>query len=74
MLTGRSPLVLLSGIGALAAVLLLVFRDTILSFVASLQMALRASLLPTDRNGLGRSSITSMEHGMLLNITAQRGR
>ncbi len=38
-LTGRSPLVLLSGIGALAAVLLLVFRDTILSFVASLQMA-----------------------------------
>tara|TARA_Y100001968_G_scaffold320067_1_gene352523 strand:+ start:757 stop:1044 length:288 start_codon:yes stop_codon:yes gene_type:complete len=34
-------------------------------------MALRASLLPTDRNGLGRSSITSMEHGMLLNIHRQ---
>ena len=38
-LTGRSPLLLLSGIGAITAVLLLVFRDTILSFVASLQMA-----------------------------------
>ena len=38
-LTGRDPLLLLSGIGAITAVLLLVFRDTILSFVASLQMA-----------------------------------
>ena len=38
-LTGRSPLILLSGIGAVTAVLLLVFRDTILSFVASIQMA-----------------------------------
>ena len=38
-LTGRSPLILLSGIGALMAVILLVFKDTILSFVASLQMA-----------------------------------
>ncbi len=38
-LTGRSPLILLSGIGAVTAVLLLVFRDTILSFVASIEMA-----------------------------------
>ena len=38
-LTGRSPLLLLSGIGAMTAVLLFVFRDTILSFVASLQIA-----------------------------------
>ena len=37
--TGRSPLLLLSGIGAVTAVLLLIFRDTILSFVASLQMS-----------------------------------
>lgn len=37
-LTGRSPLLLLSGIGAITAVLLLIFRDTILSFVASLQI------------------------------------
>ena len=35
---GKSPLVLLSGIGALSAVLLLVFKDSILGFVASLQL------------------------------------
>ena len=37
-LLDRSPLVFLSGIGAMTAVLLLIFRDTILSFVASLQL------------------------------------
>src|SRR5690606_6350009 len=31
----RSPLLLLSGLGAMAAVLMLVFKDTILSLVAS---------------------------------------
>jgi miniconductance mechanosensitive channel len=36
--TGKSPLVLLSGLGAMMAVLLLVFHDTILSFVAGLQI------------------------------------
>ena len=35
----RSPLLLLSGFGAMAAVLLLVFRDTILSLVASVQLS-----------------------------------
>ena len=39
VLAGRSPLVFLSGLGALAAVLMLVFRDTILSLVASVQIA-----------------------------------
>jgi miniconductance mechanosensitive channel len=36
---GESPLSLLAGIGAMTAVLLLVFRDTILSFVASIQLS-----------------------------------
>ena len=35
---GRSPLVLLSGFGAMTAVILLIFRNTILSFVTSLQI------------------------------------
>ena len=35
----QSPLLLLSGLGAMAAVLLLVFKDTILSFVASVQLS-----------------------------------
>ncbi|WP_230291910.1 mechanosensitive ion channel family protein [Croceicoccus sp. Ery5] len=38
-LMDRSPLLLLSGLGAMAAVLLLVFKDTILSLVASVQIA-----------------------------------
>lgn len=38
LLTGSHPMTLLSGLGAMTAVLILVFRDTILSFVASLQI------------------------------------
>ena len=38
ILSGQSPFYLLSGIGALTAVLLLVFKDTILSFVSSIQI------------------------------------
>lgn len=38
VLTGQSLWVLMSGIGALTAVILLIFRDTILSFVASLEI------------------------------------
>lgn len=37
-LLDRSPLLLISGLGAMAAVLLLVFKDTILSLVASVQL------------------------------------
>lgn len=39
MLSDRSPLILLSGMGAMAAVLMLIFQDTILSLVASIQIA-----------------------------------
>ncbi len=38
ILADRSPVVFLSGLGALTAVLLLVFRDTLLSLVASVQI------------------------------------
>ncbi|MFC3606483.1 mechanosensitive ion channel family protein [Stutzerimonas tarimensis] len=38
-LIDRSPLILLSGLGAMAAVLLLIFQDTLLSLVASVQIA-----------------------------------
>jgi miniconductance mechanosensitive channel len=37
--TGQSPFYLLSGIGAMTAVLMLVFKDTILSFVATVQIS-----------------------------------
>ena len=38
LLTGQSPWVLVSGLGALTAVILLIFRDTILSFVSGMQI------------------------------------
>jgi miniconductance mechanosensitive channel len=38
-LIDRSPLILLSGIGAMAAVLMLIFQDTLLSLVASIQIS-----------------------------------
>ena len=39
ILTGRSPVYFLSGLGALTAVLLIVFKDTILSLVSSVQIS-----------------------------------
>ena len=39
LLTGKSPLYFLSGIGALTAVLIIVFKDTILSLVSSVQIS-----------------------------------
>ena len=38
-LSGKSPVYLLSGIGALTAVLMLIFKDTILSLVSSIQIS-----------------------------------
>jgi miniconductance mechanosensitive channel len=38
-LVDRSPLILLSGLGAMSAVLMLVFKDTLLSFTAGVQIA-----------------------------------
>ena len=39
ILMDKSPLLLLSGLGAVTAILLLLFRDTILGFVAGIQIA-----------------------------------
>lgn len=39
LMTDESPLVLLTGLGAVAAVLMLIFQNTILSLVASIQIA-----------------------------------
>lgn len=38
-LTGKSPVILLSGLGALATVFMLIFRDSILGFTAGVQIA-----------------------------------
>lgn len=39
ILIGKSPLYILGGFGAITAILLLIFRDAILGFVASIQMS-----------------------------------
>jgi miniconductance mechanosensitive channel len=39
LLIGKDPTVLIAGLGAMTAVLLLVFKDTILGFVASIQLS-----------------------------------
>jgi miniconductance mechanosensitive channel len=39
LMTSESPIVLLTGLGAIAAVLMLIFQNTILSLVASIQIA-----------------------------------
>lgn len=39
LLLGKSPIYLLTGLGAISAVLILVFKDTILGFVASIQLS-----------------------------------
>ena len=41
LFTGESPVLLLSGLGALTAVLLLVFQDTIMSLIASVQISVQ---------------------------------
>ncbi len=44
----ESPKTLLAGLGALAAVLMLVFKDTILGFVASIQLSANKMVKPGD--------------------------
>jgi len=48
VLIDQSPLLLLSGLGAITAVLLLVFKDTILSLVASVQLTTQDMLRVGD--------------------------
>lgn len=45
---GESPLVLFSGLGAMTAILLLVFRDAILGFVAGIQLTANNMVTPGD--------------------------
>ncbi len=44
ILIGKDPSVLIAGLGAIAAVLMLIFKDTILGFVASIQLSVNDML------------------------------
>ncbi len=48
ILTGKEPYALLAGLGAIAAVLLLVFKDSILGLVASIQLSANNMVRPGD--------------------------
>ena len=48
ILLDKSPALLLSGLGAMTAVVMLIFRDTILGFVAGLQIAANNSIRKGD--------------------------
>jgi miniconductance mechanosensitive channel len=48
LLTGQSPVVLLGGLGVFASVLMLVFKDVVLGFVAGIQLASNRMLSPGD--------------------------
>lgn len=48
ILIDKNPLILLSGLGAMAAVLMLIFQDTILSLVASIQISSNNSVRVGD--------------------------
>ena len=43
-LLGKSPRILLTGLGASAAVVLLIFRDSILGFVSGIQLSANSRL------------------------------
>ncbi len=47
-MTGTKPYTLLAGLGALAAVILLIFKDTILGLVASIQISVNDMVKPGD--------------------------
>ncbi len=48
ILIGKSPVSLFAGLGASAAILMLVFKDTILGFVAGIQLSANDMLRPGD--------------------------
>ena len=50
----KTPLYLLSGLGALTAVLLLVFKDTVLGFVAGIQLIANRMIAPGDWIEMGQ--------------------
>ncbi|HRY99117.1 MAG TPA: mechanosensitive ion channel family protein, partial [Bacteroidales bacterium] len=48
ILIGKSPILLITGLGAFAAVLLLIFKDTILGLVGSIQLSANDMVRPGD--------------------------
>ena len=65
ILVGKSPATLFAGLGASAAILMLVFKDTILGFVAGIQLSANDMLRPGDWITVPGSNA----HGVVQEIT-----
>ncbi len=48
LVLGRSPLLLLSGLGAMSAVMMIIFKDVLLGFVAGIQLSANRMVSPGD--------------------------
>jgi miniconductance mechanosensitive channel len=66
VLVDKNPASLFAGLGAMAAVLLLVFRDPILGFVASIQLAANSMVKPGDWITVSRFNVDGIVHDITL--------
>jgi miniconductance mechanosensitive channel len=66
ILVDKNPSSLFAGLGAMAAVLLLVFRDAILGFVASIQLAANNMIKPGDWITVPRFNLDGIVHDISL--------
>lgn len=67
ILIGKSPASLFAGLGASAAILMLVFKDTILGFVAGIQLSANDMLRPGDRITVPGSNANGIVQEITLN-------
>ena len=67
ILIGKSPASLFAGLGASAAILMLVFKDTILGFVAGIQLSANDMLRPGDWITVPGSNANGIVQGITLN-------
>jgi len=66
VLVDQNPASLFAGLGAMAAVLMLVFRDAILGFVASIQLAANNMIKPGDWITVPRFNVDGTVHDISL--------
>ena len=67
ILIGKSPASLFAGLGASAAILMLVFKDTILGFVAGIQLSANDMLRPGDWTTVPGSNANGIVQEITLN-------
>ena len=72
LIVDRSPLLIVSGLTAIAAVLLLIFRDTILGFVAGIQIAANRMFNTGDWIAMPKYEVDDEIHEIVLtNVKVQ---